>query len=75
MAVDNQRPEMRGIPTPECPFCGSNVLVVKAVFDEDYELSLYLLDCECAECGALLTAPTPLDHPDYTNQEDESLGW
>jgi len=22
---------------------------------------MYMLDCECAECGSLLTAPTPID--------------
>ena len=27
---------------------------------------MYLLDdAECVECKCLITAPTPLDHPDY----------
>jgi len=33
---------------------------IKAMFD-DYEISLYFLEMECAECGALATAPTPID--------------
>lgn len=36
-------------------------------FDPDtYEPALWLLDnAECYECGTLLTAPCPVDHPDY----------
>jgi len=32
----------------------------------DGEVAFYLLDAECYECGALLTAPTPIDD-DYAN--------
>jgi hypothetical protein len=28
---------------------------------EDNEISLYMLDMECALCGNLATAPTPID--------------
>jgi len=49
----------RGIPTHACP-CGEMVFIVHAVF-EDGEVVLYELDCECSACGALLTAPTPID--------------
>jgi hypothetical protein len=28
---------------------------------DNYEIATYFLDMECTECGALLTAPTPLD--------------
>ncbi len=28
---------------------------------DDYEISFYFLEMECAECGALATAPTPID--------------
>ncbi len=52
---------LRGIPTRICPNCGSAVFTVQAVFDEDYEIGLYLLDCECSSCNTKLTAPTPLD--------------
>ena len=41
--------------------CGSVLWNVKAMFDEDNTISLYMLEMECALCGALATAPTPLD--------------
>jgi hypothetical protein len=34
---------------------------VPFTFDEEYNIEQYLLDSECAECGTLITAPTPLD--------------
>ncbi len=40
--------------------CGSMLWKVQAMF-EDGEISLYMLDMECALCGALATAPTPVD--------------
>lgn len=55
-------PDYRGIPTPMCP-CGSDLLRITATFDSiTYEITGYLVDdAKCASCGALLTAPTPLD--------------
>lgn len=44
----------------QCPVCGSNVWLIKAMF-EDYEISMYFLDMECASCGTFAKAPTPLD--------------
>jgi hypothetical protein len=41
--------------------CGSTLWNVKAMF-EDGEISLYMLDMECHLCGALATAPTPIDN-------------
>ncbi|MFM7776338.1 MAG: hypothetical protein ACKN96_08165 [Actinomycetota bacterium] len=57
--------DIRGLPTPLCPYCGSDLITITAIFDPDtYEISMYLLDnASCAECGALLTAPTPEDLP------------
>jgi hypothetical protein len=54
--------DYRGIPSPICP-CGSNLFRLTATFDsETYEISGYFLDdASCAECGSLVTAPTPLD--------------
>ena len=59
--------DARGIPTPVCPECGCDLLRVVMSFDPDtYEPALWLLDnAECYECGTLLTAPCPVDHPDY----------
>lgn len=53
--------DARGIPTRECPSCASTLFTVNVVFDEDYEIGLYLLDAECSMCKTKLTAPTPLD--------------
>ena len=40
--------------------CGSTLWNVKCMFEEG-ETSLYMLDMERALCGALATAPTPID--------------
>lgn len=40
--------------------CGSMLWNVQAMFEEG-EISLYMLDMECALCGSLATAPTPID--------------
>ena len=40
--------------------CGSMLWHVQAMFEEG-EISLYMLDMECALCGSLATAPTPID--------------
>lgn len=53
--------DVRGIPTRVCINCGSDLFTVQVSFDEDYEISGYLLNCECAYCKTKLTAPTPLD--------------
>ena len=57
--------DIRGLPTPICPYCSSDLITITAMFDpETYEISMYLLDNACcADCGALLTAPTPEDLP------------
>ncbi len=51
--------DLRGTPTHAC-VCGSIHFYVRAIFD-NYEIATYFLDMQCVECGALLTAPTPLD--------------
>ena len=55
--------DLRGIPTPVCPCCGSSLLRLTVQFDPaTYEVGMYFLDnAECVDCGCLLTAPTPLD--------------
>jgi hypothetical protein len=56
--------DFRGIPTPICPACGGNLIRITASFEPlSYELNMYLLDnAKCANCDALLTAPTPADY-------------
>ena len=51
--------DLRGTPTHQC-VCGCSIFNLKVVF-EDYEIATYFLDMECANCGTLVTAPTPLD--------------
>lgn len=54
-----RRADYRGLPTHACP-CGSAVMRISCIFEEG-TVVWYLLDAECYECGALLTAPTPID--------------
>lgn len=54
--------DVRGTPTHVCP-CGCNIFNVKAIFD-NFEIATYFLDMECANCGSLATAPTPVDRTD-----------
>lgn len=57
--------DARGIPTCDCPNCGSNLFKALISFDpQTYMVGMYHLDIECFECGTLCTAPTPLDHPE-----------
>jgi hypothetical protein len=51
--------DLRGTPTHEC-VCGSAIWNLQVTF-EDYEIGTYFLEMQCAECGSLATAPTPLD--------------
>jgi len=43
--------------------CGSTMWRLVVEF-EDYEISGYMLDMECLECGSLAIAPTPIDNPE-----------
>lgn len=51
--------DLRGTPTHEC-ICGSRTWNLIATFD-NYEISTYLLDMMCVDCGSIATAPTPMD--------------
>lgn len=57
--------DLRGTPTHVCP-CGCNIFNIKVIF-EDYEIGTYFLDMECAQCGSLATAPTPVDREGLDN--------
>lgn len=54
--------------------CGCTFFRVPVQFDEDYEISAYLLSgMECIECGSKWTAPTPLDLPeDHPNNPENN---
>jgi len=51
--------DLRGAPTHQC-VCGCNIWNLKAIFD-NFEIATYFIDMECANCGSLATAPTPVD--------------
>jgi hypothetical protein len=39
-------------------------------FDSNtYMVGMYHLDIQCNDCGALCTAPTPVDHPENPSQD------
>ena len=65
LLIDQSKDEFpldaRGIPTSECPLCGTNIFLIRAIFSNEYEIAMYALDGECSECGTLLTVPTPKD--------------
>ena len=52
--------DLRGAPTHVCA-CGCNIFNLKVIFYEN-EIATYFLDMECANCGSLATAPTPVDY-------------
>lgn len=55
----NNSMDLRGTPTHVC-VCGNEIFNLKVVF-ENFEIATYFLDMECAKCGSLATAPTPMD--------------
>ena len=65
MDINDLRPDysrsmdIRGFPTHTCP-CGCEIWNLKVTFD-NFEIATYFLDMECANCGTLATAPTPID--------------
>lgn len=64
--------DARGIPTCICPNCGETLFKAVVAFDaETYTIGMYHLDIECVACGALATAPTPLDNPDKDPRNDQ----
>lgn len=70
--IVNLRPEnydnamdLRGTPTHVCP-CGCNIFNLKVMF-ENNEIAQYFVDMECANCGSLATAPTPVDREEHEN--------
>lgn len=49
----------------DCPHCESNFWNLKVSF-EDYEISSYVLQMECAICGTYALAPTLADKPNVS---------
>lgn len=55
--------DLSGIIMHEC-ICGSDMWNLVVCF-EGYEISSYMLDMKCINCGTRATAPTPIDNPNY----------
>jgi hypothetical protein len=60
--------DLSGIIMHEC-ICGSDMWRLVVSF-QDYEIATYLLDMECFYCGTRATAPTPIDNPEYEENND-----
>jgi len=60
--------DLSGIIMHEC-ICGCNMWKIVVMFEE-YEISSYILDMECINCGTRAKAPTPIDNPDYEENND-----
>ena len=52
--------DARGVPTHACPNCGCRIFKVKAIFD-DWDIAMWFTEGSCADCGTLVTVPTPVD--------------
>lgn len=53
-----------GIPTPVCPVCGSEWLVVPVKFCKDsYMIGMWGVNGHCYNCKSEVTACTPKDFP------------
>jgi len=59
--------DLRGEPIHVC-ICGSKLWNIQAMF-EDYEISMYFTDMECALCGSKATAPTLVDNPEWMRED------
>ncbi len=53
--------DIRGIPTTVC-VCGCKVFTINVMWDEaERDVGWYDLTQICKDCGAMSTAPTPID--------------
>lgn len=53
--------DLRGQTLGNTCICGCEVFIALIAFDELKEISFYFLDGECANCGSMVTLPTPID--------------
>lgn len=62
--------DLRGKPIFTC-VCGCKMFVVTVMWDEETrEVGWYDLKQECKECGAISTAPTPMDWRDEDGTQE-----
>jgi len=58
------RIDASGIPTPVCPSCGGEWLVIPVKFCRDsYTIGMWATEGHCYDCKSRVTACTPLDFP------------
>lgn len=63
-------PAHMGVIRTSC-FCGSDWYDLTVRFDPDtYDIAAWMLEMTCADCGRGAKAPTPLDHPNYEEDDD-----
>jgi hypothetical protein len=56
--------DLQGLPTTAC-ICGCKVFTINVMWDdEDRTIAWYDLQQKCKDCGAISTAPTPIDGDD-----------
>lgn len=73
-ANDLPKIDQTGIPSRICLSCGGEWFQIYAMFDDEYEIAAYFIDnAECATCGAAVTVPTPIDHPNFEVELDDDL--
>lgn len=66
--------DMSGMPTPICPSCGCEWLVIPVKFSqESYNISMWVTKGSCLRCKTLVTACTPLDLPEAWRNGDTGL--
>ena len=58
--LNTSKVDMRSLGPVHVCFCGSRLFKVGCMFD-DNDISMWFVDAECAECGALVKVPTPAD--------------
>ena len=62
--------DFRGIPTHECPVCGSHTFLIAAGFLE-YTIAWWGTNAKCYECKTEVTVPTPVDSPEYKAMNED----
>jgi hypothetical protein len=72
MDISEPTVDASGIPTPVCPLCGSEWLMVPVLFDhETYDVASWGLEGECYSCHTKVTVCCPVDKEDVDDDEGE----
>lgn len=64
--------DFSGLPTPVCPACGYDWIIVPVKFCQDsYNVSMWGTLGRCLKCKTVVTACTPLDLPTAWKRDGE----